>query len=102
MQHQELAVASGFLVGHGRGDDREVVRVAAVLLGHAGHQRRRERRDPLVHQGGGDREQDPDRLGVQHAGKDHLGVVAGPVAAPLRAPEPVVAGLALAGTDHLR
>ena len=100
VQDEELAVASGFLVGHGRGDDREVVGVAAVLLRHAGHQRRRERRDPLVDQGGGDGEQDPDRLGVQHVGEDQLGVVAGSGAASLRAPEPVVAGLAVAGTDQ--
>ena len=100
VQDEELAAASGFLVGHGRGDDREVVGVAAVLLRHAGHQRRGERRDPLVHQGGGDREQDPDRLGVQHVGEDQLGVVAGSGAASLRAPEPVVAGLAVAGADQ--
>jgi len=41
-----------------------MVAVAAVFLRHAGHQRRRERRDPLVHQGGGHREQDPDGFGV--------------------------------------
>ena len=100
VQDEELAAASGFLVGHGRGDDREVVGVAAVLLRHAGHQRRGERRDPLVHQGGGDGEQDPERLGVQHVGEDQLGVVAGSGAASLRAPGPVVAGLAVAGTDQ--
>ena len=100
VQDEELAVASGFLVGHGGGDDREVVGVAAVLLRHARHQRRGERRDPLLDQGGRDREQDPERLGVQHVGEDQVGVVAGSGAASLRAPEPVVAGLAVAGADQ--
>ena len=100
VQHEELATASGFLVGHGCGDDREVVGVAAVLLRHAGHQRCGERRNPLVHQGGGHREQDPDRFGVQHMGEDQLSVVAGAGAAPLGAPQAVVARLTVAGADQ--
>src|SRR5262249_36245627 len=39
-------------------------------------------------------------LGVQLVGQDQLGVVAGPGAAPLRTPQPVVAGLAVAGADQ--
>ena len=70
---------AGFLVGHGGGDDREVVGVAAVLLRDARHQRRGERRHPLLDQRGRDGEQDPQRLGVQLVGQDQLGVVADPV-----------------------
>jgi hypothetical protein len=100
VQHKELAVPSGFLVVHGRGDDREVVGVAAVSLRDTGHQRRRERCDPFSHQGGRHRKEDADRLGVEHVGQDQLSMVAGPGAASLRAPEAVVAGLAVAGTDQ--
>jgi hypothetical protein len=100
VQYEELAAASGFLVGHRCGDDREVVGVAAVFFRHPGHQRGGERRDPLVYQGGGDREQDPDRLSVQHMSEDQLGVVAGSGAAPLGAPQAVMAGLTVAGADQ--
>ena len=95
VQDEEPAAASGFLVGHGRGDDRQVVGVAAVLLRDAGHQSRGERRDPLVDQRGGHRKQHPHRLGLQFMREDQLDVLAGPGAAALRAPAAVMAGLAV-------
>ena len=84
------AAAAGCRAGRGTGGRRpvswsgmvaativEMVGVAAVLRRDARHQRRGERRHPLLDQGGRDGEQDAQRLGVQHVGEDQLGVLAG-------------------------
>ncbi len=97
VQDEEAAPPPGGLVRHRRRDDLQVVGVAAVAGGDARHQRRLERRRPLLHVQRRHGEQDAQRLRAEFVREDHLVVVGVPRRAPVRAPGAVVAPAAVRG-----